>query len=224
MIDEFQFLFGERDAVTNEAVQLLEDVARRGRTQGIHLVLASQDVSGIEAFWCRPAIFEQFVLRIGLPRARRVLTETQRRDDAPAALARRGQPRVGGPARQRDRAHPGRDRQGEPSTRCWRRLHEMEPAARKQPRLFDGGRAPARGRADSRRLTSGDRPPAPLVGQCMTWTAAPPPSPMPASPGRNIGVLGRRHATPRRARPAAAVAGACSTTAAAGPASCSHRS
>ena len=28
-------------------------------------MLASQDVSGIEAFWGRPAIFEQFVLRIG---------------------------------------------------------------------------------------------------------------------------------------------------------------
>ena len=75
MIDEFQYLFGERDAVTNQAVQLLEDLARRGRSQGIHLVLASQDVSGIQAFWMRPAIFEQFVVRIGLPRARRVLTE-----------------------------------------------------------------------------------------------------------------------------------------------------
>ena len=46
MIDEFQYLFGERDAVTRQATQLLEDVARRGRSQGIHLVLASQDVSG----------------------------------------------------------------------------------------------------------------------------------------------------------------------------------
>src|SRR5207302_285774 len=47
VIDEFQFLFAERDAVTREAVTLLEDVARRGRSQGIHLVLSSQDVSGI---------------------------------------------------------------------------------------------------------------------------------------------------------------------------------
>ena len=76
VIDEFQFLLGEKDAVTNQAVQLLEDLARRGRSQGIHLVLASQDVSGIQALWMRPAIVEQFVLRIGLPRARRVLTET----------------------------------------------------------------------------------------------------------------------------------------------------
>src|SRR5581483_1077464 len=73
VIDEFQYLFAERDAVTREATALLEDVARRGRSQGIHLVLSSQDVSGIEAFWGRPAIFEQFVLRVALPRSRRVL-------------------------------------------------------------------------------------------------------------------------------------------------------
>jgi hypothetical protein len=73
VIDEFQYLFADRDAVTREATQLLEDVARRGRSQGIHLVLSSQDVSGIEAFWGRPAIFEQFVLRVALPRSRRVL-------------------------------------------------------------------------------------------------------------------------------------------------------
>ena len=75
VIDEFQFLFAERDAVTREATGLLEDVARRGRSQGIHLVLSSQDVSGIEAFWGRPAIFEQFVLRVALPRSRRVLAD-----------------------------------------------------------------------------------------------------------------------------------------------------
>lgn len=75
VIDEFQYLFSAADAVTKEAVALLEDVARRGRSQGIHLVLSSQDVSGIEAFWGRPAIFEQFVIRVALPRSRRVLAD-----------------------------------------------------------------------------------------------------------------------------------------------------
>jgi S-DNA-T family DNA segregation ATPase FtsK/SpoIIIE len=51
VIDEFQVLLAGRDAVADEAVTLLEDLARRGRSQGIHLVLASQDVSGIEALW-----------------------------------------------------------------------------------------------------------------------------------------------------------------------------
>ena len=71
---------GQRGAST-----LLEDLARRGRSQGIHLVLASQDVSGIEALWGRPALFGQFTLRIALPRARRVLAET---NDAPRQLPR----------------------------------------------------------------------------------------------------------------------------------------
>jgi hypothetical protein len=85
VVDEFQLLFAERDAVTREAVSLLEDVARRGRSQGIHLVLSSQDVSGIEAFWGRPAIFEQFVVRVALPRSRRVLADL---NDAALTLPR----------------------------------------------------------------------------------------------------------------------------------------
>ena len=85
MIDEFQYLFAENDAVTKASAVLLEDVARRGRSQGIHLVLASQDTSGIQAFWGRPAVFEQFVLRIALPRARRVLVDT---NDAAVGLPR----------------------------------------------------------------------------------------------------------------------------------------
>ncbi len=66
-------LLAGRDAVTAEAVTLLEDLARRGRSQGIHLVLASQDVSGIEALWGRSGLVAQFTLRIALPKARRIL-------------------------------------------------------------------------------------------------------------------------------------------------------
>jgi len=76
VIDEFQALFSGRDRITQQATVLLEDVARRGRSQGIHLVLASQDIAGIEAFWGKPAVFEQCTLRIAMPKAKRVLTET----------------------------------------------------------------------------------------------------------------------------------------------------
>ena len=61
-------------------------MARRGRSQGIHLVLSSQDVSGIEGFWGKSAIFEQFTVRIALPKARRVLAEPQ--NDAAVELPR----------------------------------------------------------------------------------------------------------------------------------------
>lgn len=74
VIDEFQALFTGRDRITQQAASLLEDVARRGRSQGIHLVLASQDIAGIEAFWGKPAVYEQCTLRIAMPKAKRVLT------------------------------------------------------------------------------------------------------------------------------------------------------
>ena len=125
---------------------LLEDVARRGRSQGIHLVLASQDVSGIEAFWGRPAIFEQFVLRIALPRARRVLAEL---NDAALGLPRWHavvNHESGHHARQRDRADPGRHRQGlggrGAAACCTRRTPRAGPSrgcstAAASPRLAD---------------------------------------------------------------------------------------
>ena len=75
VIDEFQVLLTGQDAVAEEAVVLLEDLARRGRSQGIHLVLTSQHVSGIEALSGRSGLIGQFTLRIALPRARRILAD-----------------------------------------------------------------------------------------------------------------------------------------------------
>jgi hypothetical protein len=74
VIDEFHVLFTPRnDPVTHQAVAVLEDIARRGRAFGIHLVLASQDVGSIDAFWVKNGIFDQFRSRIGLPGAAGVL-------------------------------------------------------------------------------------------------------------------------------------------------------
>ena len=141
VIDEFQYLFAERDNVTKAATTLLEDVARRGRSQGIHLVLASQDVSGIEAFWGRPAIFEQFVLRIALPRARRVLADL---NDATLEL-----PRWHAVLNHESGIRHGNeivripDATGKGSVDdVQRELFEQHHAGRAEPRLFDGSRAP----------------------------------------------------------------------------------
>jgi hypothetical protein len=68
VIDEFQVLLQGNDALAREATGLLEEVARKGRSYGIHLVLASQSVSGIEALFGRTeSIFGQFPLRLALP-------------------------------------------------------------------------------------------------------------------------------------------------------------
>ncbi len=111
VIDEFQYLFAGRDQVTATATQLLEDIARRGRSQGIHLVLASQDVAGIEAFWGKPAVFEQCTLRIAMPKARRVLAETNNAAVSAPEVARGDQPRLRRRARQPAGAHAGREQQ-----------------------------------------------------------------------------------------------------------------
>jgi ABC-type uncharacterized transport system YnjBCD ATPase subunit len=187
VIDEFQVLFAERDAVTREAARLLEDVVRRGRSQGIHLVLASQDVSSIEAFWGRPAIFEQFVLRIGLPRARRVLAEG---NDATLHL-----PRWHAVLNHESGvSHDNRvvripDATGRGSTdEVQRRVFELEADGRPLPRLFDGSRAP-RLEELTRGLRPGEEPRA-VVGQGIDVAGSPAAVPLPAAPGRNVGVVG----------------------------------
>jgi hypothetical protein len=44
IIDEFQILFSEQDALANKAGQILDDLARRGRGFGIHVIMGSQSV------------------------------------------------------------------------------------------------------------------------------------------------------------------------------------
>jgi len=74
VIDEFHVLFAGNDAVAREAVTLLEELARKGRSYGIHLVLASQSVTGIEALYGKSdSIFGQFPLRVALPGGNGVL-------------------------------------------------------------------------------------------------------------------------------------------------------
>jgi DNA segregation ATPase FtsK/SpoIIIE, S-DNA-T family len=189
VVDEFQYLFAARDAVTREAIQLLEDVARRGRSQGIHLVLASQDVSGIEAFWGRPAIFEQFVLRIALPRARRILDE---RNEAALDL-----PRWHAVVNHESGIRHGNEVVRVPNASgrgtvddVRRRLHQhYGGAARPAPVLFDGSRAPST--ADLlAALGPGTGEPVALVGQRIDVAGSPAAVALPRAPGRNLGVFG----------------------------------
>ena len=67
VIDEFQVLFEEDDDTTRAALLNLERLARRGRGYGIHLVLASQTLSGITAMLAKQdGIFGQFPIRLAL--------------------------------------------------------------------------------------------------------------------------------------------------------------
>ncbi|MDR7301461.1 FtsK/SpoIIIE domain-containing protein [Haloactinomyces albus] len=200
VIDEFQYLFAERDEVSAQAATLLEDVARRGRSQGIHLVLASQDVSGIEAFWGKPAIFEQFILRVALPKARRVLVDTN-----PTALEL---PRWHAVVNHESGVKHGNEIARIPDAtaknsfdelqQClWQRhLREQDTERATPPRLFDGSNLPVLGTLGEfqrLRATPTTTPPQVLLGQVIDVDGTAASVPLTRSPGRNLAVLGSVH-------------------------------
>ena len=190
VIDEFQYLFSERDAVSAQATQLLEDVARRGRSQGIHLVLASQDVSGIEAFWGKPAIFEQFILRVALPKARRVLD-----DQNGAAMSL---PRWHAVLNHESGVRHGNEVARVPDATAkgtfdalQQQLWQRRDADSAPPRLFDGSHLPDLSTvADYRSLRPGAGTPKALLGQVIDVNGTAAAVSLARSPGRNIAVLG----------------------------------
>jgi DNA segregation ATPase FtsK/SpoIIIE, S-DNA-T family len=197
VIDEFQVLLAGRDAVADEAVTLLEDLARRGRSQGIHLILASQDVSGIEALWGRSGLVGQFTLRIALPKARRILAD----NNLAAALIARHHAVVntesGAAGANRIVRLPDAGDRSQWRT-LQRRLWRMRPDGCEEPRLFDGDAVPL--------LPAGCRPAGPVpdaaapvgsspgavLGERIDVTARPARLRLGRMPGRNLAVLGTR--------------------------------
>nr|MDT0657515.1 FtsK/SpoIIIE domain-containing protein [Micromonospora sp. DSM 115978] len=211
VVDEFQMLLAGRDAVAREAAELLEDLARRGRSQGIHLVLASQDVRGIEALWGRPALVAQFTLRIALPKALRILAE---RNDAAQVL-----PRHHAVVNAESGMAEGNQVARIPSASDWEtwsdlqhRLWRMRPEDAAPARLFDGDAIPrlddapdfaalrpaGAGTADGPEPAGGARPagsgrgPVALLGEIIDVQARSAVLRLPRAPGRNLAVLGTR--------------------------------
>ncbi|AIG80813.1 cell division FtsK/SpoIIIE [Amycolatopsis japonica] len=189
VIDEFQYLFAGRDGVTATATQLLEDIARRGRSQGIHLVLASQDVAGIEAFWGKPAVFEQCTLRIAMPKARRVLSETNN-----AAVSAPKWHAVinhdSGVAHGNQLAHVPDASSKDVFNKLQHRLWEQYSESFKRPRLFDGAHSPVLEQFPAfTDLKPTDKPRA-LLGQSIDVDEAACGVELPKAPGRNVAVLG----------------------------------
>ncbi|MEU0530128.1 FtsK/SpoIIIE domain-containing protein [Amycolatopsis tolypomycina] len=189
VIDEFQYLFAGRDQVTNTATQLLEDIARRGRSQGIHMVLASQDVAGIEAFWGKPAVFEQCTLRIAMPKARRVLAETNN-----AAVSAPKWHAVinhdSGVAHGNQLAHIPDASSKNVFVRLQHRLWEAYAGHFPRPRLFDGAHQPVLERFPAYLDLKPNSKPRALLGQSIDVTETACGVDLPRAPGRNVAVLG----------------------------------
>ena len=192
VVDEFQVLLAGRDAVADEAVTLLEDLARRGRSQGIHLVLASQDVSGIEALWGRSGLIGQFTLRIALPKARRILAD---QNLAAAVIPRfhavvNTDSGVAG-ANQIVRLPDASDRHSWRTLQ--RRLWQARPDGCEPPRLFDGDAIPRLPSFKPSSETSGASPGA-VLGERIDVAARPARLRLGRMPGRNLAILGTRTA------------------------------
>jgi hypothetical protein len=82
VLDEFPVLLAGNDPIATEAAALLESLARSGRSCGIHLILASQAVRGLEPLYAK--FFGQFPVRIALPGGSEVLEPA---NDSAAGLA-----------------------------------------------------------------------------------------------------------------------------------------
>lgn len=184
VIDEFQVLIQQQDKLTEEALYLLNDLARRGRSQGIHLVLASQNTGGVQALWGRGAILDQFTLRVALPKARRILAD----DNFAAHQATRYCAVVNAEsgAKQANRIVRLPDAGVEGTFDVLQReLWQRRPERLAAPRIFDGAHVPE--------LTLGDLPPGEgVVGQRIDLAGSSATVRFDRNPGRNLAVVGTR--------------------------------
>jgi hypothetical protein len=200
VIDEFQVLLAGGDAIAAEAVALLESLARKGRSYGIHLVLASQTVLGVEALYTkRDSIFGQFPVRIALPGGGDVLEPT---NDAAAGLPLgtavvNTAGGLGGP-RGATRGHermirfpdPHADRAELQALR--HRLWQARKARSTPPKVFAGYAHQHLADDPTYRATLDGRAarPSALVGRVIDVALSTAAFPLDASPGRHLAILG----------------------------------
>lgn len=200
VIDEFQVLLAGNDPMAAEAVQLLESLARKGRSYGIHLILASQTVLGVEALYAkRDSIFGQFPVRIALPGGGDVLEPT---NDSAAGLALgtavvNTAGGLGGP-RGATRGHetvvrfpdPHADREALSDLR--HRLWGARDPEAQPPRVFAGYAHQHLADDPTYRAALAGRlgRPAALVGRVIDVNLSTAAFPLDSSPGRHLAVFG----------------------------------
>ncbi|WBB67334.1 FtsK/SpoIIIE domain-containing protein [Micromonospora sp. WMMD812] len=192
VIDEFHVLLAGNDAPARESVDLLEELARKGRSYGVHLVLASQSMTGIEALYGRAeAVFGQFALRVALPGGGGVLGQ---RGDVAAALpvgsavvnTAAGAAGADTVVRFPD-AHAAADELGRLRHRLW----QARPAGARPPAVFKGYET-ARLEDDPTftGLRPGGRRPLALVGRTVDVHGSTALFIMDTTPGRHLAVVG----------------------------------
>nr|QLJ97176.1 TraM recognition domain-containing protein [Micromonospora carbonacea] len=192
VVDEFQVLLAGTDALAREAVDLLEELARKGRSYGVHLVLASQSTAGIESLYGRAeAIFGQFPLRVALPGGGGVLDALNTAADAlpiGAAVLNTAAGAAGADTVVRfPDAYAARDDLARLRHELWR----DRPAGSTGPTVFRGYE-PARLADDPAfaALRPGAGPPVALVGRSVDVAGSTASFTLDATPGRHLAVVG----------------------------------
>jgi hypothetical protein len=201
IIDEFQVLFEDDDPVKDRAVQMLERLARRGRAFGVHLVLASQTISGSMPVTANAdGIYSQFPIRIAFKNSANESRQVLSTDNIEAARLRfRGETVINIEFGQVDGnrraviAVANDDELAELRHRCWD--HRSLDAA--PPDVFDGSRPvtlPAM--ATRLRQLRAHRDPVTrvaLLGVPIAVTAKPIGAALTAMPGRHLAIVGSGH-------------------------------
>ncbi|MFY1686753.1 FtsK/SpoIIIE domain-containing protein [Plantactinospora sp. WMMB782] len=192
VIDEFHVLFAGNDAVAREAVALLEELARKGRSYGIHLVLASQSMSGIEALYGKnDSIFGQFPLRIALPGGGGVLDHL---NDAAGALPIGSaivNPSAGLAAANTVVRFPDAHASGAEVAQLRHELWQARRPGSRPPAVFKGYESVhVEDDPTYRGLVPGGRRPLALVGRTVDVDLTSAMFALDATPGRHLGVVG----------------------------------
>ena len=192
VIDEFHVLFAGNDKLARESAAHLEELARKGRSYGVHLILASQTISGVEALYDkRDSIFGQFPLRIALPGARHVLAPL----NTSAEAIKLGQAIVndsgGVPGFDRLIQFPDATADPDLLTRLRQELWRERESGAPAPTVFAG--YAEQYLADDPRfqaLSTTRRPAAALLGRTVDLDISTVALPMESIPGRNFAVVG----------------------------------
>ncbi|MEH0842366.1 FtsK/SpoIIIE domain-containing protein [Micromonospora sp. CPCC 205711] len=192
VIDEFQVLLAGNDRVAREAVDLLEELARKGRSYGVHLVLASQSTTGVEALYGRAeSLFGQFALRVALPGGGAVLGP---RGEAAAATALGSavvNTAAGAAGADTLVRFPDAHADARQIARLRYELWDARPDDVPPPAVFRGyAAAHLEDDPAGTALHPGGRRPSALVGRTVDVDGTPARFVLDATPGRHLGVVG----------------------------------
>ncbi len=196
IIDEFHMMLenNKGSKAGSRAAELLERIVRRGRSYGVHVILASQSISGINTLITSgQGVFSQFPIRIGLKNSpKEAMSTFGQNNDASAHLRYRGQAIVnldyGDPASNRTVmvAAADDDELNALKDEWYEKAHEdIQP-----PVVFDGSKTSDLF-GDLKHLDElGSRTTTAIFGHAVQVEQKPVAMKLTDAPGRNVAILG----------------------------------